>query len=995
MSTHTLAYALAVVATGIASSLSQEAAAEPARPKAPVIVKKGTIGLDLVESTPFVFKDKVYRLEWFRNESVLRIVDRDTGREVSRFGAKHRFPCAYVEGDTVYVVGTKENQGWTGDTMTMFISKDLKNWDQRVAFKHSQGKAFCNTSVCKADGRFVMSYEQNENGFHAQFLESKDLLNWRMLPDEQRHNLGRYNAPHCLRWHRGWFYLFYLEADKPHGYEQYVARSRDLIRWEPSPLNPVLAASPEDRIILNEKLTDAERAKVAKAQDVNNSDIDFCECKGRLVINYSWGNQQGVEFLAEAEYAGTLGQFLTGWFPADETPTAVAGLDRADFYVSPAGSDAKSGVKEQPFRTIEHARDCVRRQIEHQGKTRAPITVWIAAGDYYLDRSLELSEKDSGVKDSPVCYRAEPGAEVRLVGGRRIPADAFKPVEDTEILHRFDAAARGHVLAVDLKALGVTDFGAVAENGKRCEVLFNDKPLTLARWPNEGFVKIAEVTGGERISSNGESGDKVGKFTYDGDRPGRWAGETDIWLHGYWFWDWAEQYQRVETIDAKTRTIRLEKPYHYYGYRKGQRYYAVNVLAELDLPGEWYLDRRSGVLYIWPPEPMEKARIVFSTLASPCISLKNASHIVLRDLIVEAGRGEGVKVFGGKGNLVAGCTIRNMGGTGAVVEDGCKNGVTGCEVYQTGMGGIIVDGGDRATLAPAGNFATNNHIHHFARLQRTCAPAILLNGVGNRAAHNLIHDAPHIAIGFAGNENVMELNEIHDVCRETDDVGVFYTGRNWTVRGNVIRHNFIHHVTGPIAGPRSCSAQGVYLDDCASGIIVFGNVIFKTSHAMCIGGGRDNTIQNNLMLDCDHSIDFDNRGLGWAKDSVAPGGEMLVTLEQVPYRRPPWSEKYPQLLKVLSDDPGSPKGNVIRFNVVSRCKPMKLAKEVSQFGTVANNLTTDEDLGFPNAGGMDFRLRDDSAILKKLPKFERIPFEEIGLQVDEYRKTLPAGQASK
>ena len=191
----------------------------------------------------------------------------------------------------------------------------LVHWDERVIFKHPAGKAFCNTSLCKADGRYVMSLEQNEGGFHAQFLESRDLLNWTLLPEKQKHNLGRYNAPHCLRWHDGWFYLFYLEAGKPHGYEQYVTRSRDLIHWNPSPLNPVLAASPEDRIILNPQLTEAQRAKVAKAEDMNNSDIDFCEYKGKLVINYSWGNQQGTEFLAEAEFHGTLAEFLTRWFP--------------------------------------------------------------------------------------------------------------------------------------------------------------------------------------------------------------------------------------------------------------------------------------------------------------------------------------------------------------------------------------------------------------------------------------------------------------------------------------------------------------------------------------------------------------------------------------------------------------------------------------------------------------------------------------------------------
>jgi hypothetical protein len=270
----------------------------------------------------------------------------------------------------------------------------------------------------------------------------------------------------------------------------------------------------------------------------------------------------------------------------------------------------------------------------------------------------------------------------------------------------------------------------------------------------------------------------------------------------------------------------------------------------------------------------------------------------------------------------------------------------------------------------------NNHVHHYARLKRTYAAAIHLHGVGNRAANNLIHDAPHMAIGFGGNENVMELNEIHDVCQETGDVGVFYTGRDWTVRGNVIRHNFIHDVSGP----GMYGAQGVYLDDCASGTIVVGNVIAKTARAMLLGGGRDNRIENNLVLECKESIVFDNRGLNWMKYHVEPSGVMPKRLAETPYREPPWSERYPQLLKLLDDNPGAPKGNVLRNNVVWRSKPMKLAKEVVEFGTVSDNLTTDEDLGFTDAAKMNFQLNADSPVFRKLPGFQRIPVEKIGLR---------------
>ena len=170
--------------------------------------------------------------------------------------------------------------------------------------------------------------------------------------------------------------------------------------------------------------------------------------------------------------------------------------------------------------------------------------------------------------------------------------------------------------------------------------------------------------------------------------------------------------------------------------------------------------------------------------------------MTLRGLTIENSRGDGMLVEESEHNLVAGCTIRNIGGTGVTVRGGRQNGVVSCDVYLVDSG-LYIDGGDRATLTPAGNYATNNHIHDFSRLSRTYAPAIRLTGVGNRADHNLIHDAPHMAVGFGGNENVMEFNEVHDVCRETGDVGVFYIGRDWTTRGNEVRYNFVHHVYGP------------------------------------------------------------------------------------------------------------------------------------------------------------------------------------------------------
>ena len=53
-----------------------------------------------------------------------------------------------------------------------------------------------------------------------------------------------------------------------------------------------------------------------------------------------------------------------------------------------------------------------------------------------------------------------------------------------------------------------------------------------------------------------------------------------------------------------------------------------------------------------------------------------------------------------------------------------------------------------------------------------------------------------MAIVFGGNEHLIEFNEIHDVCHESNDAGAIYGGRDWTMRGTVIRYNYFHDISG-------------------------------------------------------------------------------------------------------------------------------------------------------------------------------------------------------
>jgi hypothetical protein len=235
---------------------------------------------------------------------------------------------------------------------------------------------------------------------------------------------------------------------------------------------------------------------------------------------------------------------------------------------------------------------------------------------------------------------------------------------------------------------------------------------------------------------------------------------------------------------------------------------------------------------------------------------------------------------------------------------------------------------------------------------------------------------------FRGNDHLIEFNEIHSVCLEADDSGIIHTGRDWTWRGTVIRHNFFHDVTGGV----SVGNMGVYLDDDGCGTTIAGNVLYRVnSRPIFVGGGRDNTVENNVVVDCPRSIDVvDSYADAENKETFQKG------LQAVPYREEPWRSRYPALANIMEDGPGLPKRNVVRRNLVCRAGPISLSAQAAALGTVADNLQTTEDPGFVDPQHLNFALRDDSVVFDKIPGFQRIPFDQIGLYIDEYRPFLPA-----
>ena len=342
--------------------------------------------------------------------------------------------------------------------------------------------------------------------------------------------------------------------------------------------------------------------------------------------------------------------------------TVNADVAPLHLYVSTDGDEARNGRRpSMAFRTLERARDEIRDRKASGKLPESGAIVEIRAGTHELREPLQLTAEDSGTEAGPIVYRAQEGAEVRLSGGREVTG--WEPVTDEAVLSRMPDEAPGSVLQA---TVDVDDLGEVATVGKRLELFFNDEPMTLARWPNEGFVKIVDITGVEPHEIHGIPGDKVGKFVYDDDRPLRWKDEQDVWLHGYWFWDWSDSFERVTNIDTDQKIIDLAEPYHGYGYRKGQRYYALNVLAELDQPGEFYLDRDTKTLYFWPPSDVDEGRAVVSVLPS-LINMNATSHVTFEGFTLEATRGTVVSMTAATQCRISRCTIRNGGSWAARV----------------------------------------------------------------------------------------------------------------------------------------------------------------------------------------------------------------------------------------------------------------------------------------------------------------------------------------
>ncbi|HEV3029164.1 MAG TPA: right-handed parallel beta-helix repeat-containing protein [Planctomycetota bacterium] len=487
------------------------------------------------------------------------------------------------------------------------------------------------------------------------------------------------------------------------------------------------------------------------------------------------------------------------------------------------GEEIQISPSDKDPNPIARARDAAR------GKK---ATIILRGGIYFLPETLVFK-----AEDSETTYKAAPGETVVVSGGRAITG--WKKSEDGLWTAQIPVGFRFNQLFID---------------GKR---------RTRARTPNEGafFHVDGQLTE-----------DKPTKLKYrEGDLHAGWAARGDVEVIA--LQKWAELRMPIISIDAPSRTAVLSGDCHKWIIESNARYWVENSLDFLDAPGEWYLDKKTGVLSYKPLAGEDPARVVaIAPALQQIVRIEGARQLRFEGITFShADWSIGPKGFSDSQAAIdfpgavwaqgavdcsfEDCVVSHVGGYGIDFSRGCRgNRIVRCEVVDVGAGGIRIG---ETTLRTEesdktlGNVVTDSHVHDIGIVFPAGVAIWVGHSAKNQLAHNHIHDTYYSAfsIGWSwgygpsgAQENVIEQNLVHDIGRNmlADMGGVYTLG---TCTGTVIRNNVFHDVWSSTYG-----GWAIYFDEGSTGVLAENNLAYRCkSNGFHQHYGRDNTLRNNVF----------------------------------------------------------------------------------------------------------------------------------------------------
>lgn len=679
--------------------------------------------------------------------------------------------------------------------------------------------------------------------------------------------------------------------------------------------------------------------------------------------------------------------------------------DSVTYFVSANAEESGDGSFESPFKTLDEAKAAVKKLKDGNAYPEKGVTVYLRGGQYKVPHSFKLEEGDGGTETGPVTYSSYGNEQVTLVGGAEIDFSDFRISSDSRI--RSEAA--GKVYSYNLRDNDIEDYGELSVTGHSQyylytagwatsdggnptpTVLFDEKTMTLARYPNEGYTYI------EKVYDKGGFGDKNVdpdatmqgmSFSVTDSRVANWTTATDPWVFGYWFFDWSDMTTPVTSIDPDTRIVKT-KYSTVFSVAENRPVYFYNMLEELDAPGEWFYDKRDGMFYIYPVNENKNAKIVLGFSNDPVIRIEGAEHVVIRGLTCKGTRSVGISVDSNNVKILC-CEVSDTSNNG-INANGKNILIDGCNVYRIGQRGISINGGAIDDLS--NNIVSNNIIHDVAQKTRMMMPGIICQGCGVTVRNNLVYNCPQIGINFSGCFNVIEYNHIHDVMQESTDGGAIYAGQRYEHWGNVLRGNVIHNVRYGLGG-----SYGIYLDDCLSGTTVTENVIYNIGGTGIFNqGGRSNTYTKNVIANSGAGISI----VGFMGDNNPRTVWNFVSEEAIndPARRELLGEEF---YNIPNDDPVNPKYNKTKDNLVFGCstgltvgtgfRPVTI-DWMHENNDLEDPIMASGDI-FMNAEANNFVIADNTKIVAQHPEFTSVNATDISVAQIQLKKALEESSAA-
>jgi len=574
-------------------------------------------------------------------------------------------------------------------------------------------------------------------------------------------------------------------------------------------------------------------------------------------------------------------------------------------YVSPNGSDSNLGTIDAPLASMEGARERVALLRENGTYINEVV---FRGGDYRIKETVKFTKSDSGKDEDPIVYRAYEGETPRFKGSVQLDASKAYSVADNDILARIHPNAEGKVIVFDLTQAGLTQtdicdtsFGKVGfedrltDYGEYNTLFIDEAEVDISTWPNGQEYAQWDV-----IPSNVPEGEEGRIFHYTSNEPERWVNASGWWIGASPQYDFQYFTVSVDRIDTVTDTITVAENLMGMSFvrdeasPKSQKWKAFNLLEEIDVPGEFAIDRDNMKLYLYPPYDISGSCVELSVFgknsvntSSAMVNVTGAKNIVFEGLEFSQSRQNGVGLYEIDNVDIIDCTFKNIAATAIVnssvlsywQEDGnVKTGfdpypdhsiayqlttnesalmrndssynmdIRGCVFSSIGGNAMNIQGGNIDTLTKSGNIIEDNFFT--ATNKRYAAgSAVRINGCGNTFRNNVITHARQNAIMLNGSLHIIEKNELYDVMRDTGDFGAIYQGGSILYRGTEIKENYIHDILP--ANPLVVSgAAGIYQDEGQQGNFIHNNIIvnagigYNSNWAGCI------EFKNNTIVNC-------------------------------------------------------------------------------------------------------------------------------------------------